>query len=251
MSLTINTNIPALNTALIVSNTSDQMSTAIARLSTGLRINSAADDPAGLIMSQGMEQQINGINEAVSNTQNAINMAKTADGAMSEVSTLLNEAYSLAVQSANGAVQTATSAQATQTQLQSIISAINQIASQATFGTMPLLSGTAGLSATVTDPQDVAGVCIGATFGDSGVVAGPVTVVDTGQAAQATVLLSQPFGSPSTVVASTGSFAINGFAFTSDGTETLTSLVSNINDMSAQTGVTATIVGPSLGNYLR
>ena len=105
MSLRINTNIPAMTALLNLSNTDDEMSTAITRLSTGLRINTAADDPAGLIISEGMRAQINGINQAVSNTQDAINMSKTAEAALNEVSTLLNDSYSLAVQSANTAIR--------------------------------------------------------------------------------------------------------------------------------------------------
>jgi flagellin len=249
VSLTINTNLPALFAALNLSETDDSLSTATERLSTGLRINSAEDDPAGLIVSQGMQQQISGIGEAVSNLQDAVNMAKTADGAINEVATLLKSAYSLAVEAANSAAETTGAAEANQTQLQSIITSIDQIASTTTYGTLPLLNGTAGLSASVTDAADIQGVCIGSTVGTSTVTAGPVTVVDTGQASPATTLLSQAFGSASSVVTNVGSFVINGHAFISDGTETLSSLVSTINSASASTGVTAEVVGPVTGEY--
>ena len=111
------------------------------------------------------------------------------------------------------------------------------------------MDGSAGLSANVTSTANLASIYIGGTFGGSGVVAGPVTVAETGQAARASVTLGQNFSSPTTVVTTTGSFVINGYSFTSDGTETLASLVAKINDMSSTTGVSAQIAGPVGGNY--
>ena len=82
MSFTINTNIAADVALTNVTNTQKQLNNSITQLSTGLRINSAADDPAGLIISQRFQAQIGGLNQAITNSQDAVNYAKTADGGL-------------------------------------------------------------------------------------------------------------------------------------------------------------------------
>jgi flagellin len=249
VSLRINTNIPAMSALRNLANTDLDMAGSITRLSTGLRINTAADDPAGLIISEGMRAQIRGIHQAIANSQDAINMSKTAEAALDEVQKLLRDTRSLTVQSANTAVVDQATAQANQTQIRSVIQSINRIAEQTMFGKKKLLDGSAGLAANVTSTADVSSIYVGGTFGGVGVVAGPVTVAKTQAAARAAVSLGQTFSSPTTVVATAGSFVINGYSFTSDGTETLQSLVAKINGMSATTGVSAAVVGPVGGNY--
>lgn len=249
MSLRINTNIPAMNALRNLGNTDAEMSTTITRLSTGLRINTAADDPAGLIISEGMRSQIKGLQQAISNSQDAVNMSKTAEAALDEVQKLLRDIRSLAVQSANTAVVDSATVQANQTQIRSTIQSINRIAESTTFGTKKLLDGSAGLAANVTSTANVASLFMSGTFGGEGVAAGPVTVTKTTAAVRANVTLGTNFTGPNAVVSTTGAFVINGYSFTSNGTETVSSLVAKINDMSATTGVTARITGPTAGNY--
>ena len=106
MSFRINTNVLAMNTLRNLGNSGIEMEKAMTRLSTGLRINSAAEDPAGLIASEQFRAQLAGIDQAVRNNQDATNYAKTAEGALSEVNKLLNDARALAVASASGATLT-------------------------------------------------------------------------------------------------------------------------------------------------
>ncbi|MBR0096272.1 MAG: flagellin, partial [Synergistaceae bacterium] len=80
--MVINNNLPALNAYDIVNNTSNQLQKSIQKLSTGLRINSAADDAAGLSISEKMRAQINGLDQAVRNTQDGISLIQTAEGAL-------------------------------------------------------------------------------------------------------------------------------------------------------------------------
>jgi flagellin len=101
MSLRINTNIDALTAYRNLTNTQNSMSTSVERLSSGLRINKAADDAAGLAISQGLTAQINGIGQAVRNAQDGINVVQTADGALTEVHSILQRVRTLAVQAAN------------------------------------------------------------------------------------------------------------------------------------------------------
>src|SRR5579862_3564788 len=101
MAFRINTNVNAMTALMNVNSTGDSLSQSITRLSSGLRINTAADDPAGLIISESYKAQLSGIGQAINNSQDAINYAKTAEGALTEVSSLLTTARSLAVAAAN------------------------------------------------------------------------------------------------------------------------------------------------------
>src|ERR1051325_3328601 len=134
MSLRINTNVTALNALRNLDQTSNSVSASIERLSSGLRINRAADDPAGLIISEGLRAQIDGLNQAISNSQEATNVIKTAEGALSEVNNLLRNIRTLAVHAANTGVNDQVSVQADQTQISSAISSIERISSQTQFG---------------------------------------------------------------------------------------------------------------------
>ncbi len=86
MSMVIQHNIPALQTYNIVNGTSNNLQKSIAKLSSGLRINSAADDAAGLAISEKMRAQIGGLDKAVANTQDGISLIQTAEGALQELS---------------------------------------------------------------------------------------------------------------------------------------------------------------------
>ena len=101
MSMIINHNIPALQTYNIVNNTSNALQKSIAKLSSGLRINSAADDAAGLAISEKMRAQVRGLDRAVANTQDGISLIQTAEGALSETHSILQRMRELSVQAAN------------------------------------------------------------------------------------------------------------------------------------------------------
>lgn len=243
MSLRINTNIPAMSALSNLSRTNTDMQGSINRLSSGLRINSAADDPAGLIISEGMRAQIKGLDQAIRNSQDAINMSKTAEAALDEVQKLLRDIRGLAVSSANTAVADAAVLQANQTQIRSTIASINRIAEQTQFGSKKLLNGTAGALANVTSTANVDSIYMGGTFNGDSVTSGPITINRVTQGTRAAISLGNTFASPNTVVTTAGSFVINGYSFTSSGTETVASLAAKINEMSATTGVTAQISG--------
>ena len=101
MSMVIQHNIPALQTYNIVNNTSNSLQKSIAKLSSGLRINSAADDAAGLAISEKMRAQIGGLDKAVANTQDGISLIQTAEGALQETHSILQRMRELSVQAAN------------------------------------------------------------------------------------------------------------------------------------------------------
>src|SRR5947207_12848163 len=117
MGLQINTNVSAMNALRNLSNVANNVSTSIQRLSSGLPINQAADDPAGLVISESLRAQIDGLNQAVSNSQDATNVIKTAEGGLTEVNSLLRNVRQLAIHAANTGVNDVVAIQADQTQI--------------------------------------------------------------------------------------------------------------------------------------
>ena len=89
MSLTVNTNLEAMDANRNLNNTTNELSMAMQRLSSGLRINSAADDVAGYAISQRLEGQVNGLNQATQNSQDAVSLAQTAQGSLNDVTQML------------------------------------------------------------------------------------------------------------------------------------------------------------------
>lgn len=221
--------------------TNDSFSKSITRLSTGLKINSAADDPAGLIVSESFRAQLTGIDQAVQNSQDAINYSKTAESALSEVNTLLRDARGLAVAAGNTGTQTASQTQANQNQLNSIASSISRIASTTQYGTKKLLDGSSGVNAAIADASKVSALSIGGTFGSGTSIStnGSVSITVT-QAATQALVGSRDFGAnDNTASGVAGAFTINGVSFTGTATDTAATLRDKINAASAQTGVVA------------
>jgi flagellin len=246
MAFTINTNVTAMQALSNVDNTSNALNTSIERLSTGLKINSAADDPAGLIISQKLQSQISGIGQAISNSQDAMNFAKTADGALSEVSSLLNTARTLAVAASNNATLSSSALQADQSQLSSIVSSITRIASTTQYGTKNLLDGTAGTSAAVTDSTDISAIQIGGQFGGAALsTGGTVTLNSLTSATQASVASGATFTYGTSTVGAAGSFSLNGTTFTAGTNTTANDIVNLVNAASNQTGVVASFSSSS------
>lgn len=156
MALRINKNISALNTLRNLTQTDRMLQKNMERLSSGLRINHAADDPAGLVISERFRSQIAGLKQAVDNSETAISMIATAEGALTEVHSILTAMRDLAVHAANEGANDASQIAADQAQIQSSIDTINRIAANTQFGTKYLLNGSGDnvariISAGVTD----------------------------------------------------------------------------------------------------
>jgi flagellin len=102
MSLTINTNLDAMNASRNLNSTENMLSQTMQRLSSGLRVNTAADDVAGYAISQSLQSQVNGLNQASQNIQDAVALAQTAQGALNNINTMLQRIRELGVEYANG-----------------------------------------------------------------------------------------------------------------------------------------------------
>ena len=165
----INTNVASLNAQRNLSESSSSLATSLQRLSSGLRINSAKDDAAGLAISERMTTQIRGLNQAARNANDGISLAQTAEGAMSEVTNNLQRIRELAVQSAN-ATNSASDRAALDAEVQTLIAEIDRVAADTTFNGVQLLDTAATLSFQVganggetvdVDTVDVSGVITG------------------------------------------------------------------------------------------
>ncbi|MEB3186125.1 MAG: flagellin [bacterium] len=140
MALRINTNLAALNSHRQLSSNDSMLNKSLEKLSSGLRINTAADDAAGLAISQKMLGQVQGLDQAQRNAQDAISMMQTAEGGLNETQNILQRMRELAVQGANDTLTTA-DRDSIQSELDQLSSEIDRIAAGTEFNTIKLLSG--------------------------------------------------------------------------------------------------------------
>ncbi|SEO57488.1 flagellin [Aquisalimonas asiatica] len=171
MSQIINTNIASINAQRNLSNSQSDLGVSLERLSSGLRINSAADDAAGLAISERFTAQITGLNQASRNASDGISFAQTAEGALGEVGNSLQRIRELAVQSAND-TNSAGDREALDNEVQELISEVNRIAESSEFNGQNILDGSleelvfqvgANANQTITsDGVDVTGDSLGA-----------------------------------------------------------------------------------------
>ncbi len=145
----INTNVPSLVAQNRLQRSNQDLQTALTRLSTGLRINSGADDPAGLIASEALRNEITSLGKAISNTRRASQIISTADSALGQVSSLLNDIRGLVVEAANKGALSEDEIGANQLQIDSSLEAINRIAQTTTFQGQKLLDGSLDFISTV------------------------------------------------------------------------------------------------------
>ncbi len=229
MSLVINTNIASLQAQNNLSKTQNQLDNALQQLSSGLRINSPADDPAGYAIAQGMTSQINGFNQAIRNANDGISFAQVANGALNTVTNSLQTIRTLAIQAAN-ASNSPQDRQALNQEVQQNIQQVNTTAQNTQFNGQNILNGTltqlvfqvgANANQTITATGiDVRGQNLGATYGDANSVF-----------------------SGTLAASASGSFTINGTngsaQIATTAGESLSNVIASINNASSQTGVYA------------
>jgi flagellin len=143
MASVINTNVASLNAQRNLSSSQTSLNTSIQRLSSGLRINSAKDDAAGLAISDRMNSQIKGMNQATRNANDGVSMAQTAEGALASSGDILQRVRELAVQSSN-ASNSASDRKALQTEVTQLTSELNRISNTTEYNGQKLLDGTMG-----------------------------------------------------------------------------------------------------------
>lgn len=137
----INTNVASLTAQRGLNRSQNLLNSTLQRLSSGLRINRGADDPAGLIASEGLRSEMAGINQAIDNSSRASNVISTAEGALSEVASLLLNVKDLVVEAANSGALSAEEIKANQLQVDSAVESITRISNTTTFAGLKLLNG--------------------------------------------------------------------------------------------------------------
>ena len=233
----INTNIPSLQAITTYSKNSSDLNTHLQRLSTGLRINAGKDDPSGLIASETLRSEIQGINQAVSNTQRADNVINTAEGALGEVSSLLLNLQSLTNQAANTGALSDDEIQANQLQVDSILNSINRISNTTQFNGKKLLDGsldyiTSGVNSNAIDVLQVNA----AKIPDNG--AQTLTVEVTQSAQVGHVDFNGTIGSAATTIEIAGVDGTEQVSFAANVANSAVAYA--INQLTDSTGVSAT-----------
>jgi len=249
----INENIMAMDAFRNLSTNQAAMQSSLEKLSSGYRINRAADDASGLVISQALRAQISGLQQATSNAQDGVSVVQTADGALSTVHDILNRMRDLVIQSANTASSDGTARQAAQNEITQLRSEIDRIAGTTAFGSQKLLDGTFGSQearATTVLTNTGAGVAVGgantATFD---------LTIDAGSGASTSVTVTVTTGTYTTTASlqsdlQTKISAALGSGFTGDVTVNVTDLGSGAwsveldrNTTDATGGITVANVG--------
>jgi flagellin len=221
MGLQINTNIAAMNAYRNLSTTQGAMSTSLERLSSGLRINRAADDAAGLAISEKLRSQANGLNQATSNAQDGISLIQTAEGALNETHSILQRMRQLAVQSAND-TNSASDRTAIQSEVDQLAKELNRIGNTTQFNGTNLIDGTHNTAATALNFQigANAGQTLAVSIADSrggtlGVAFTAATVVGV---TAVTAVIADPTANPP-VIGVTGVTGVTAVAQTTAATD--------------------------------
>ena len=208
MSMYINTNVSSINAQRNLSKTGQSLDTSYTRLASGLRINSAKDDAAGLQISNRLTSQINGLDQGNRNANDGISIAQTAEGAMDEVTSMMQRMRTLAQQSANGS-NTALDRDALQQEIAALGSEIDRISKDTTFGGQKLLDGSfTGLFQVGANANQTIGFSLTQGFSISSMAAAGSNFSYTDSAGVTqSAALSTVFGSASSVSITTASGA--------------------------------------------
>ena len=244
----INTNIPSIIAQANLARSSSDLALRLQRLSTGLRINRGADDPAGLIISERLRSEIQGLRQAVDNSERASSVIATTEGYLAEVADLLISIKGLVVEAANTGGVSKEEIEANQLQIDSAIESITRISNTASFAGLQLLNGSLGYVTSGVPTSALIGVdVLGAQFGNNSTVGVQVEVVSS--ALTASLFLSgNTTGAAGQLLSSVnmeivGNLGVQTFSFAS--AQTLSSVVNAINTVKDSTGVSASLVNAS------
>jgi flagellin len=227
MALIINTNISALTAQRNLTRAQGGLEKSIQRLSTGLRINGAVDDAAGLAISDRLSAQIRGLNQAVRNANDGVSALQTADGSLNEVSNLLQRGRELAIQSANDS-NSSTDRASLNSELSNILSELDRLASTVQFNNRKLLDGT----------FSNAQFQIGANAYET--VTFSIASVNTADLGAKTLQGNSISSTGFTDLAASSAITVNGVAVTIGAQTAIEGVINAINNKAGDTGATAT-----------
>lgn len=241
----INTNTSSLTAQIRLNRTNSDLQTSLTRLSTGLRINTGKDDPAGLIASEALRSDITSINKALSNTNRATQIISTADSALGQVSSLLNDVRGLITEAANKGALSDAEIAANQLQIDSSLEAINRIAQTTTFQGRKLLDGSLDFQTTAVNNMVLSKdlQIYSANLGATGSVSASINLIAAATQASKTIAVTNPLAAD-VVFQLSGNNGSEVFKFQTGATGT--SMRDAINLLSDSTGITAAIAGSNL-----
>jgi flagellin len=233
----INTNVSSLLAQTNLGRVNESLQTSLTRLSTGLRINSSKDDPAGLIASETLRRDITALNKAISNSERAVQIISTADSALGEISKLLNDVRGLVTEAANTGALSDEKISANQLQVDSSLEAIDRIATVTTSRGRRLLDGNLDSIVDQIPPTIEDLVIDQANLGTAGSIVVDVDITAAADTVQVTVAAGAfPLGD-GLVVQVSGQSGSEVFAF--DSNASITQIVNAVNLVSDATGVAA------------
>jgi flagellin len=227
MVMSVNTNISSLNAQKNLAMSQSKLATAISRLSSGMRINSAKDDAAGLAISTRFTTQINGLNQAVSNANDGISLAQTTESALNEVTNNMQRIRTLAVQSAN-ATNSDSDRAALDAEVQQRLSEITRISQQTTFNGRHVLDGTFGNAAFQIGANVGETISVNLSQGAGAKQVGKIASSSTGD-------ISSQFAAPAGLTLAAGDLAVNGTDVAAATYADAASLVAAINTAAGST----------------
>ncbi|WP_430451587.1 flagellin [Rhodopirellula europaea] len=216
----INTNVSSLVAQNRLQSSNNDLQQSLTRLSTGLRINTGSDDPAGLLASEALRGEITGLTKSISNTQRASQIISTADSALGQVSNLLNDVRGLVVEAANSGALSKEEIAANQLQIDSSLEAINRISQTTTFQGRKLLDGSQDFVSTASGVSSISDISIDqANLGKTGKI--DVEVVINSAATQATATAADSGFSTAAQATATTAAGVNSFTI-GDATNNVT-----------------------------
>ncbi len=242
----INTNVGALIAQTNLQRSHKELQTSLQRLSTGLRINRGADDPAGLIASESLRSEIAGIGQAIANSERASNVISTSEGALNEVAAMLVSIQQLVVEAANSGAMSADEIAANQLQVDSAVESITRIANTTTFAGLHLLNGNLGYITSGVDQAKINDLHLySVQFGTNSYI--PVKVQVLTSAQKANLAFRSSVLTSSVTIEIQGNTGTTTLSFTA-GTRS-SAIAFAVNTISDATGVTARMWGSGTGIY--
>ncbi len=231
----INSNIASLNAQRNLNTSQTSLATALQRLSSGLRINSAKDDAAGLAISERFTTQIRGLNQAARNANDAISLAQTAEGALGTIGANLQRIRELAVQSRN-ATNSASDRAALNTEAQQLKAEIDRVATQTSFNNVKLLDGSFSAQAFQV------GANVGETISIASIANAQTAQLGSSSIAQVTGAAATAFTAINAGDLQINDISVGAIAADSNAANRASSIMNAVNSYSSQTGVYATIL---------
>ena len=245
MTLTVNTNVASLTSQRNLTSSQNALSTSLERLSTGLRINSAKDDAAGLAISERFTAQIRGLDQGVRNANDGISLAQTAEGALSEVTNNLQRIRELAVQSSNN-TNTAADRTALQLEVSALVAEIDRVANQTSFNGTKLLNGGFAGAVFQIGPNSGDGITIDSIANSKADNLGSEITQGHANADYSTAIASGSLSAMTgsiviSVASASAEFSLDAIASAASVAERAGQVVAAINNKSGETGVFAFI----------